>query len=73
MGRSRLCFILIKDFLSKMMKKTKSKYVLCFIFKTSKILKVEMQYNTKILKKVAEINNKAVKKKYNSSVTPKIV
>ena len=39
-GRNRLRFILINDFLSKMMKNTKSKHFVCFIFKTSKTLKV---------------------------------
>ena len=52
MDRSRSCFILKKDFLSKMMKKTKSKHFLCFIFKTSKTLKDKMQYNTKNFEKI---------------------
>ena len=55
-----------------MRKKTKSKHFLCFIFKTSKTLKVKMQYNTKNFEKNFEkITNETVKK-YNSSVTPKV-
>ena len=44
MDRNRLCFILIKDFLSKMMKKTKTKHFVSFIFKTSKTLKAKILY-----------------------------
>ena len=44
-------------------KQTKSKYFVCFIFKRSKTLKVKIQYNTKNYEKIAEINNKTVKKK----------
>ena len=72
MGRNRLCFILIKDFLSKMIKKTKSWHFVCLIFSTSKTLKVKILYSTKIFEKIAEIINKTVKK-YNSSVTSKIL
>ena len=67
-------FYFNKGFLSKMIKKqTKSKYFVCFIFKRSKTLKVKIQYNTKNYEKIAEINNKTVKKKNNSSVTSKVV
>ena len=57
MGRNRLCFILIKDSFSKMIKKTYSKHFVSFIFKTSKTLKVKILYST-----IAEINNETVKK-----------
>ena len=56
-----------------MMKKTTSKHFLCFIFKTSKTLKVKMQYNTKNFEKICRNYQWNSKKKYNSSVTPKIV
>ena len=74
MGRNtrRLCFILVKDFLSKTMKKTKSKHFVCLIFKTSKTLKVKILHSTKNFEKIAETNHETVKKKYNSSVTLKI-
>ena len=62
MGRNRLCFILIRDFLSRIMKKTKSKHFVCFIFEASKTLKVKILYSTKGFEKIAEINNKTVKK-----------
>ena len=41
MNRNRLCFMLIKDFVSKIMEKTKTKHFVCFIFKTSNTLKVK--------------------------------
>ena len=43
-----------------MMEKTKSKHFVCFISKTSKTLKVELQ--DKKFEKIAEINNETVKK-----------
>ena len=48
-----------------MMKKTtiKSKHFVCFIIKTSKKLKVKIQYKTKNCGKIAKINNEAAKKK----------
>ena len=61
--RNRLCFILIKDFLCKMEKKTKSKHLLCFVVETSKTLKVKILYSTKSFEKIVEINNETVKKK----------
>ena len=47
-----------------MMKKktTKSKHFVCFIFKTSKTLKVKILCSTKNFEKIAEINNETVKK-----------
>ena len=53
----------LKDSLSQMMKKKKSKHFVCFIFKTSQTLKVKIQYKTKNFQKIAEINNETVKKK----------
>ena len=74
MGRNKLRFILMKDFLSKMMKKTESKHFVCVIFETPKTLKVKILYSTKNFEKIAEIKIETVKKKkQNSSVTSKIV
>ena len=41
MNRNILCFMLIKNSVSKMMKKAKTKYFVCFIFKASNTLKVK--------------------------------
>ena len=70
-----MCFILIKDFSSKMMKKNnKSKHFVCFVFSSSKTLKVKLQHNTKNFEKIAEINNEIVKKNTTAQlITSKIV
>ena len=74
MGKNRLHFIFIKDFLSKMItKKQKSKHFASFIFKTSKTLKVKILLSTKNVEEVAKFINETEGKKYNSSVTSKIV
>ena len=39
-----------------MMKKTKSKHSVCFIYKTSKTLKVKILSSRKNFEKIAEIN-----------------
>ena len=57
MGRNGLCFALVKDSLSKMIKKPYSKHFVSFIFKTSKTLKVKILHST-----IAEINKETVKK-----------
>ena len=67
MGRNRLYFILIKNFLSNMMQK-KTKHFLCFIFETSKTLKVKILKTTKNFEKIAENNNEIVKKQQKTTV-----
>ena len=71
MGRSRLCFILIKDFLSKMMKKKKQKVNMSYVLflKHPKHQKLRCSTIRNISKKFAEITNETVKKIQQLSYT----
>ena len=54
------------------MKKTKSKHFLCYIFKTSKTLRLRCSTIRKISKKFAETTNETVKKNKTAQLHQKL-